>query len=275
MYTFLTRAGIRLLDYSRFVQQTSDALKAASLQEAIDGHRPVRYLTSSRTDKEDLAHWLLGQHPVDEGLVCAFTVVEPCMSFEYHRSQDKAERGLRLTPRKCLHIYKYWEHPRFGFMGARIQTWFPFNVQIWMNGRVWLGRQLARMGKTDFHREDNYFTRLDDPKLAQRVMDRQLEVDWQRALDSIARTLNPLHRQIFKAWPQSYYWSVYQSEWATDLLFEDRKALAASLDPQIWSAMPPCTCKAPMSCGSSAASATATSSAKSPAASRSAPKAFV
>jgi len=39
--------------------------------------------------------------------------------------------------------------------------------------------------------------------------------------------LNPLHRQIFKSWPLTYYWSAYQSEWATDLLFCDRAALAA------------------------------------------------
>ena len=226
MYTFLLRAGVQLLDYGRFVQRTSEAVKAATLREAIEGKRPVRYLMSSKVDKEVLSHRLLDEHPTKEGLVCAFTVVEPCMSFEYHRSQDKAERGLKLRPRKCLHVYKYYEHPRFGFMGARIQTWFPFNIQIWMNGRVWLERQLARLGRSDFHREDNYFTRLDDPRFAQRVMDRQLKVDWQHALDAIARMLNPLHRRIFAPWPQSYYWSVYQSEWATDLLFEDRRSLS-------------------------------------------------
>jgi hypothetical protein len=227
MYTFLCRAGVRLLDFKKYVLHTSNEVKDGSLREAVEGDRPIRYLTSAKTDKEDLSHQLLDEHPIDDGLVCAFTIVEPCMSFEYHRSQDKAERGLKLVPRKCLHIYKYYKHPRFGFMGTRIQTWFPFNVQIWMNGRVWLGHQLTKMGRTDFHREDNYFTQLDDPEFAQRVMNRQLAVDWQRALDSILRTLNPLHRQIFKAWPQTYYWSIYQSEWATDLMFRDRSALAS------------------------------------------------
>ena len=46
-------------------------------------------------------------------------------------------------------------------------------------------------------------------------MDRQLAIGWKRALDDLARLLNPLHGQIFKTWPQSYYWSAYQSEWAT------------------------------------------------------------
>ena len=227
MYTFLVRAGVRLLDFGDYVHRTSEAVKAAALREAVDGNRPIRYLASSKHDKEDLSHQLLEEHPIETGLVCAFSVVEPCMSFEYHRSQDKSERGLKLRQRKCLHIYKYYEHPRFGFMGTRIQTWFPFSVQIWMNGRVWLARQLAKAGRSNFHREDNYFTRLDTPAIAQRTMDRQLDVDWQHALDAIARSINPIHRQIFKPWPQSYYWSVYQSEWATDLVFRDRQALAA------------------------------------------------
>ena len=40
-------------------------------------------------------------------------------------------------------------------------------------------------------------------------MDRQLATDWRRALDQLARSLNPLHAQIFKASPLSYYWLCY------------------------------------------------------------------
>jgi hypothetical protein len=49
----------------------------------------------------------------------------------------------------------------------------------------------------------------------------------ERVRAAIARTLNPLHARIFNPWPQTYYWSAYQSEWATDLLFRDATALAA------------------------------------------------
>ncbi len=149
------------------------------------------------------------------------------MSFEYHRAADPSARGLRLRPRKCLHIYKYYLHPVFGFLGARLQTWFPFNVQIWLNGREWLARQLQSKGRIDFVRHDNCFTELGNPALAQRLIDQQLSVSWKRLLDSLARTLNPLHRQVFKSWPLTYYWSAYQPEWATDLLFRDPEALAA------------------------------------------------
>jgi hypothetical protein len=127
MFAFLARAGVRLLDFKDFVLKTSTRVKEAALVEAVRRDRPVRYLESSTISKEDLARKLLADHPLEKpGLVCAFKAVEPCMSFEYHRSPDPRERGLKLRPRKCLHLYQYWMHPTFGFMNARIQTWFPF-----------------------------------------------------------------------------------------------------------------------------------------------------
>jgi hypothetical protein len=226
MYFFLNASKVRLLDFKNFAVVTTERLKETSLAEARKLDRPVRYLDSSKVDKEDLAKQLLAQHPVEEGLICVLTALEPCMTFEYHRSQNREERGLRLRPSKCLHLYKYFLHQRFGFMNGRIQTWFPFNVQICLNGREWLARRLERKGRSDFKRVGNCFTWLGDPLLAQRLMDEQLTTDWPRALDAIARRLNPLHQKIFKPSPMDYYWSAYQTEWATDVLFKDPASLA-------------------------------------------------
>src|SRR5262249_13366319 len=57
-------------------------------------------------------------------------------------------------------------------------------------------------------------------------MDEQLGTHWPRVLGGFVRALNPLHREIFKAWPMHYYWSAYQTEWATDLSFKNPAALA-------------------------------------------------
>jgi hypothetical protein len=226
MYFFLEAAGVRLLDFRSFVLATTERVKQTSLAEAHRLNRPICYLESPGIDKEDLARRLLAEHPIEQGLVCVLTALEPCMTFEYHRSRDRTERGLRLRPSKCLHLYKYFVHPRFGFMSARLQTWFPFKIQVCLNGREWLAHQLQRRGRSDFKRVDNCFTWLGDPDLAQRLMGAQLATDWPRALDAIARTLNPLHRTIFKCSPMDYYWSAYQTEWATDLLFKDPRTLA-------------------------------------------------
>jgi len=226
MLSFLCRAGVQLLGFGAFVEKTSKAVKQASLEEAQREQRPVLYLASSKTNKEELVGKILREKPVEKGLVCALKTVESCMSFEYHRAADPKERGLKLCQRKCLHIYKYWIHPSFGLMGARLQTWFPFNVQVWLNGREWLAVRMKNKGLS-FERHDNCFTRIDEIETAQKLMNAQLNVDWKYALDRIAGKLNPIHTQTFEAWPQDYYWSVYQAEWATDLMFKDAKALAA------------------------------------------------
>lgn len=227
IHAFLNYAGVRLLDFKNFVLNTSNAIKQAAIADAEAASRPIRYLESSRTSKEDLARDLLAQHPIDEGLVCLFKTIEPCMSFEYHRSPDKRERGLKLRTRKCLHIYEYFVHPVFGFMNARLQTWFPFTIQICLNGREWLARQLEHRGDL-FLRHDNCISWFAAPQAkVQHLLDKQLDTDWTRALAQIAHWLNPLHQQIFASWPMDYYWSAYQSEWATDILFENPQALAA------------------------------------------------
>jgi hypothetical protein len=95
-----------------------------------------------------------------------------------------------------------------------------------MNGREWLGRELTRR-HSGFTQADNCFTRLANPDLAQRLMDEQLDTEWPDLLTSIARDLNPLHDEIFTPWPMDYYWSGYQTEWASDVLFKDPKSLAA------------------------------------------------
>ncbi len=225
--TFLDRAGIRLLDFGNFARDTTERVKESSLAEAERAQRPVVYLESSKARPEELARELLAKHPLAEpGLICALTRVEPCMRFEYHRSQDPTQRGLKLRPSKCLHLYKYYQHPRFGFMHTRLQTYFPFDVQVCLNGREWLAQQLALQG-SEFTRADNCFPSLQDPQLAQELMDEQLRTAWPATLDAFLATLNPLHEEIFRAWPLTYYWVAYQTEWATDVAFTDAAALAS------------------------------------------------
>lgn len=110
------------------------------------------------------------------------------MRFEYHRSQTPKDRGLKLRPSKCLHAYKYYQHPIFGFMHTRLQTYFPFDVQICLNGREWLARQLALRG-VEFERADNCFLWLHEPQRAQLLLDEQLRTAWPATLSYILTEL--------------------------------------------------------------------------------------
>ena len=180
--------------------------------------RPVKYLNSSQTDKETIARDILAHDGVRSGLVCVLSCVEPCWTFQIHRNRENKRLELQLRPGKCLFLYHYQIHPIFGFLNARIQTWFPFSIQICLNGREWLARQMQAAG-LDYLQQDNCFPWISDWSKAQRLMDSQLKTPWPKLLNGIARQLNPIHTEIFPKHPISYYWSTYQHEWALDVVF--------------------------------------------------------
>jgi len=224
MSQYLASNNVLLTNFGSHVERVSAKLKTASLAEALAADRPVRYLASSSVSKEKIAQQIATKDAITAGLVCVLTCVEPCRTFEIYR--DRATWQLRLQPRirKCLFLYHYRIHPVFGLLNARIQTWFPFSIQICLNGRGWLAQQMNAQGLA-YGRHDNCFPWIEDWPQAQRLMDQQLTVDWPSLLSAIARSLNPIHDQLFNAYPAAYYWSTYQSEWAIDLSFRDAATL--------------------------------------------------
>jgi hypothetical protein len=52
-------------------------------------------------------------------------------------------------------------------MYARIQTWFPFQIQVGLNGREWLAQQMLRTG-LNFQQAGNCFPWIEDYSSAER-----------------------------------------------------------------------------------------------------------
>jgi len=73
-----------------------------------------------------------------------------------------------------------------GFLYARIQTWFPFQIQVGMNGREWLARQMDPE-KLTYRQHQNCFTWIEDFPRAQQLMDEQLQTDWPASMESFGR----------------------------------------------------------------------------------------
>lgn len=211
-------------DFGFHVQQISQQVKQAALHCMQRCGRPVQYLPSSLINKEETARAIAKKDRITQGPVCALTSVEPCLAFDVYRNRQTRQLDLVQRVRKCLFVYQYWQHPVLGWMNARIQTWFPFAVQICMNGREWLARQLEAK-ELAYQRQDNCFPWLADYVQAQQLMDQQLRTHWPKLLDQIAQQLNPVHDQLFARFPMRYYWSIYQSEWATDIVFRRREDL--------------------------------------------------
>ncbi|MCI0441975.1 hypothetical protein L0152_02020, partial [bacterium] len=206
MREFAYQNGVLLKDFGTYSQQVSQRIRQLSHEVAERKGRPFIYVPSSQTDKEKIALRIMKEQPVDRGLICMLSCVEPCTSFQVVRNPETKKIQLRGRERKCLHIYHYLIHPVFGLMNVRFQTWFPLSIQICINGREWLARQMDRT-QIEYRRLDNCFPWISDVAKAQELMNKQIQTNWPWVLDPIVKTVNPLHPEIFKKVPLIYYWS--------------------------------------------------------------------
>ena len=231
MMGYLSRVGVLLKDFGEHAQAMTGRLIEASTAAAQEADRPIEYLASPKIRKDEYARNIALDDDIQDGLICVLTAVEPCKTYEIYRNRAKKLLELKPRMRKCKFLYHYWIDPRFGFMSARIQTWFPFSIQICVNGREWLSRRMDKIG-LPYKRYDNGFPWIDDFAKAQSIMDRMQKINWPSVLDAVARKLNPAHGRMFRGLGMSYYWSAFQTEWATDTAFTSSDALAG-IYPQL------------------------------------------
>ena len=221
MDCYLSANRVLLKDFETHAIERTALLIDASLAEARRLKRPIPYLDSSSISKEEEARRIAARDQVREGLICVFKCVEPCRTFEVHRNRERKMLELRGKQGKCSFLYHYFMHPVFGLMHVRIQTWFPYAMQICLNGREWLARQLDQAG-VSYARRDNKFTDVADFAKAQALLDQQVQTPWPKRLNELARQAHPAHPELLGRLPVDYYWSVYQSEWASDVVLRTR-----------------------------------------------------
>lgn len=216
---FLSAQGLRIADFKQFAPRHAERIKAHAQAIAARTSRPYRYL-DSHIRKEDLARDIARRDKITDGLVCVLAAVEPCRTFKiaYGKGRPKFESAKR----KCLFVYFYYILPGFGLVHLRIQTWLPFQVQIYVNGHDWLAEKLSRAGIA-YRQRDNAFLSIDDFARAQRLADTFFEQDWIRTLKGFARVINPLLQDLLKDF--EYYWVVDQCEFTTDVIFKNPSSL--------------------------------------------------
>ena len=97
-------------------------------------------------------------------------------------------------------------------------------IQIYINGREWLTKQLDGNG-IGYQRYDNSIVQVDDVKRAQEIAGQFIRVNFAKAFDAISRQINPVMPRIKKIFSRGYYWMLDQGEYATDVMFKDRQSL--------------------------------------------------
>ena len=230
---FLNSQKILLKDFGGYVQSMTKILKDSIEQMAAEAGRPVIYLATAMTkargkSKEDLAREIMQKNGIQEGLICVLSTVEPCMSFGVMGNRQTKKLEVIRTRRKCLHYYFYLLDREFGFMHLRIQSWFPFQIQLYINGREWLARQMDRKG-IGYRRYENTFLSVERPREVEKLCQRFLRRNWVRVLNGFARKLNPFLPLIKKAHFGGYWWVLDQAEIATDVMFHQRSRLTEAM----------------------------------------------
>jgi len=219
MEGFLAQRGILLKDFAKFAKEQSTRLKHHARELAERAARPI-LPAPYKTRKEDYARRRAAQDGISEGLVCIFTTQEACPSFKIAYGVGRP-RLVKSRPR-CLVYYFYYLDREFGLLHVRLPTWFPFTLQVYVNGHEWLARQMTQHGLS-FTQHDNAFVAISDFTKAQALADQLPRVKWLRFLTALAGRVNPLLSDLLKGC--SYYWVVDQAEFATDVLFKDRGTL--------------------------------------------------
>jgi hypothetical protein len=213
--------GIRRKDFLPQVQQFSQQLVEHAQRAAQQAKAPYLYL-QGKHDKQKLVQRIARERRHGEGLLAVLCCQETCRTVKLRYAQGKPRLEFARRPQRVL--YYYFFDAEFGLMHVRIQTWFPFTIQVYVNGHQWLAQEMLRK-RLGFVQRDNAFTQLDDPQQAQRLSDRLVYLAWQRRLNQWARRANPLLRHPWLR-GMEYRWVIDQAEYSTDVLFRSRQSLA-------------------------------------------------
>jgi hypothetical protein len=221
---FLSFHGILMKDFKPYVTGITEEIRQQVEAGAATAGMKVEYVNDSNANKEELAAAIAKQTGRTTGIQAVLSAVEPCRTFFVRKDPDTGLLALQNRPGKCLHYYHYWRHETLGPCHVRLQTWFPFNVFVCVNGRDMLAGQLDRVGMK-YRKRDNCFTWVEDVAMAQRLLDEQVKVNWSEALTGLLTATHPGWSQ----WPgmdHPYYWSANETEWATDVMFKSAADLS-------------------------------------------------
>jgi len=223
---FLHRKKILKKDFPTYTESLTKKIKASVLKAAQDAGTFYRFLPSLKTSKEQVALETMKEKKITDGLICILGSVENCRCFSTQKNLQTGKLEIVNQDRKCTFFYFYYIDEEFGFMHVRLQSWFPFTIQIYINGREYLARQFDKEG-VSYLRYDNSFLKISDISRAQDIADKLEKRKWARTLDIFADRVNPVLSELTEVFSREYgyHFSLWQCEYATDVMFKSRAQL--------------------------------------------------
>jgi len=210
------------------IEQSAYLTESANQYGKENCGRGIIPISTWRIRKEELARQRQESEQIESGLIGIWSCLESASSYRARYCERSGYPQLRNYQTRCKHLYFYFDHHEFGFMNIRLQTWFPYHIQICLNGREWLRRCLEQKG-IDFLGRGNKFLHISDYRKAQALLDKQLDVRFAKLLDGFVPIVFPMIQDVLGP-HLSYYWTMWQSEWAADLIFPSPRELNSIMD---------------------------------------------
>ena len=146
-----------LKDFGAYAKTLGGIIKNHAINFAEKSGRPYHYLNSPKQSKENFAREIMEKDNIEEGLICVLSCVELAPAYDILKNKQKHILELRSKLRPCSHFYFYFNDRDFGLMYIRLQSWFPFKIQIGINGHSYLARGMDKAG-IQYQKVDNCFT---------------------------------------------------------------------------------------------------------------------
>ena len=221
---YLIKNNIKLKDFNQFALSQTKSL-CNHIDEYIKNNNvEVKHFQVSNFDKDELARKDFEKYPDKIGLVSGFSTVEVCNTMTVKPNHDTKKLEVTSRSTKCKHYYLYFNDQEFGWMFIKIQTWFPYNVQIYINGREYLSKLLDK-NNIKYEMFNNSFSYIEDFDKAQELANNILNQKISDSFDGLINQINNLLPNITEIFSASYYWCIDQCEFATDINFKSRNDL--------------------------------------------------
>jgi hypothetical protein len=215
---------ILLKDFKQYAIALATELKQNAYKLAEENNAKFIYLKDSKQSNEELVKELIKQRGDHPGLIAVITNLETDYGFDIQGSKTENKLELKARRRKCLHIYFYFIDEDYGLCYFRVQTYFPFKLQVYCNGHEKLALDMQK-SKIKYQKADNCFTCISDIKKAQELSDNINVRDFHSKLDQWVERYVPILKTLSKVWTMKYHWSIKQVEYSTDIIFRSEERL--------------------------------------------------
>lgn len=222
---YLIQNDIKLKDFDKFALKQTESLVKNIEHYVKDNNALVTYLNSGKIDKDEFAKNIFDKNPNKTGLITALSTVELCNTMTVKPNHKTKKLEVTSRPTKCKHYYFYYNDKEFGWMFLKIQTWFPYNVQIYINGREYLSKIFDKEN-IKYEMYNNSFSYIEDFDKAQKLANGILNKKISDSFDGLVSQINNHLPNIECIFSHSYYWCIDQCEFATDINFKSREDLS-------------------------------------------------